>query len=91
MTRLLAGAMALALIGGSAAVAQPYNHDRSGDANQGGDHRGNDQSGDRSDHGGNRGDHGGNWGDRGDRGGGHHRHIVCTYRHHHRVCYRQHW
>ena len=85
MTKLLAGAMALALLGGSAAVAQPYNHDRGGDANQGGDHQGDHRGGDRGGH-----DQGG---DRGDHGRDHHHrgHMVCTWRHHHRVCYRQHW
>jgi len=66
MTKLLIGALALSLVGGTLATAQPDNHDRQ-------------MSGDRHDR---------MSGDRHDRG---RMRTVCVWRHHHRVCHRQHW
>ena len=78
MTKLLAGALALALIGGSTAVAQPDSRDHAGDSSQSADRQAGDRGG--QDRGGDRGDHSR------DR-----HHMVCKWRHHHRVCYHQHW
>ncbi len=85
MNKLLIGALALSLAGGAvtAASAQTYDHDRGqygGYDNR--DHRG-DERGRDNDRGDGYRSHG--WRD-------HHRgRTVCTIRHHHRVCYRQHW
>ncbi len=77
MNKLLTGALALTLFGGAAtaASAQTYDHDRGNHGRTVYDSR---------DH---RGDfhRGHSW--RGER----HSRLVCTVRHHHRVCYRQHW
>ena len=79
MKKIMIGAMALALLGGTAAMAQPFDagHDMHHDGGGQMDHR---DGGDRRDDG----DHHDGW--RNHRG-----HIVCGWRHHHRVCHRAHW
>ncbi|HXQ14990.1 MAG TPA: hypothetical protein VN814_10260 [Caulobacteraceae bacterium] len=77
MHKLLIGALALSLLGASAALADPMGQDQ-GRHDQGGYQGGHDQgAGDRHDA-----------GDRGDHGRG--RHMTCSWRHHHRVCWRTH-
>lgn len=74
MNRILIGAIALSLIGGSAAMAQPYRGDTQGgrdSVQQYGNDRGDPGRRDRGD----------------DRRGDHRRgHRVCVWRDHHRVC-----
>ena len=80
MKQILAGALALSLIAGSSAMAQPndqgrQDHQASSDQRSNG--RGYQQDQVQTDHGRN------NF----DGGQRHHRRQVCTFRHHHRVCY----
>jgi opacity protein-like surface antigen len=90
MKTILIGAVALALLGASAASAQPYdnggNHQGPGMMQGQDDHRRMDdqRGGDHHDGDGYRGGgYRGGWGH-------HHHHIVCHYHHHHQVCFRQH-
>jgi hypothetical protein len=77
MNKLLIGAVALSLIGGSAAFAQDYNSDqghRDGSYQAGRDQGGRDHQ---------------DGGYHNNRTNGDHRgHSVCSWRHHHRSCYR---
>jgi Ni/Co efflux regulator RcnB len=94
MHKIIIGALALSFVSASVASAQPYNHDHQ-DGRYESDHRDRDRFDDRGrDH--DRGD------DRraGERRDGrwnhgwrnHHRpHMVCSWRHHRRVCYPRHW
>jgi len=87
MNKILIAAAAMSLIGGSAALAQPYGsigHDNHGGATfQNSAHRDHGRGPVVVTHRGGR----AHWG-----GSRHHRgHLVCTVRHHHRVCYRQAW
>jgi hypothetical protein len=75
MNNMLIGALALSLVGGSMAVAQPYDGNHQGGYQGRGDHR-DENNGDR-----------GYYGRRYNHGG----RTVCSWRHHHRVCYRRHW
>ena len=96
MNKVLIGAMALSLLGATAASAQPMpdRHDGGGDMHSGGDMHGDHMGGDRRD-----GDRMGGdrmHGDRhdGDRMGGnhwrrHHTRTVCKWRHHRKVCWQQ--
>jgi len=82
MNRILAGALALTLLGTSVAVAQPDNHDRNqqGGRQDAGRHQGGQQQATRHD------------GGRGNQMNRRHRtHKVCHVRHHRRVCYQQRW
>ena len=93
MNKILVGAIALSLLGGSVAMAQPDNHDQGRQAadQRSADQRSQDQ---RNQDWRNQDQH------RGDRDGGYHGYrsrddhrgrLVCQWRHHHKVCYRRHW
>jgi hypothetical protein len=78
--KLLIGAFALSLLGATSALAQPPMQDQ-GHHDMGGDHR-DDRGGPDM-----RGDHRDGWDHHG--WGHHHHRMVCSWRHHHRVCWRE--